>query len=115
MTISNYAFIKNNNVVNTAVFEDPSNELLSHFKNEFELDDIVIATDKTAIGGTFDGTKFWLPKPYESWIKNEEIEEWQAPVAYPSFDEENPKYYLWNEEILNWEEVLENEGISENI
>lgn len=113
MTISNYAFIKNNNVIDTAVFEDPSDELLLQFKNEFELDNIVLATTKTAIGGTFDGTKFWLPKPYESWIKNEDLEEWQAPVSYPLFDEQNPKYYIWNEEILNWEEVLENEEIPE--
>ena len=100
MTIQNYAFIKNNNIVNVAIFEDPSDELLLHFKNEFELDEIVLATDKTAIGGTYDGTKFWLPQPYPSWTKGED--DWEAPVAYPTFDKENPKFYTWDEETISW-------------
>lgn len=105
MTIENYAFIKNNNVVNVVIFEDPTNELLDHFKNEFEVDSIILATEKTSINGTYDGTKFWLPQPYPSWIKNEELNEWQAPIPYPDFDEKNPKYYKWNEDVLNWEEI----------
>ena len=109
MTANNYAFIKNNNIVNIAIFEDPSNELLDHFKNEFELDEIVLATDNASIDGTYDGTKFWLPKPYPSWIKDEELNEWIAPVPYPIFDEEDPKYYFWNEDILNWEEIQASE------
>ena len=104
MTIQNYAFIKNNNIVNVAIFEDPSDELLLHFKNEFELDEIVLATDKTAIGGTYDGTKFWLPQPYPSWTKGED--DWEAPVAYPTFDEENPKYYIWDEDSTSWVENI---------
>ena len=104
----NYAFIKNGEVVNVAVFEDPTDaQLLAHFKDEFSLDNIVLATDKSAVGGTYDGTKFWLPKPYPSWIKNEELSEWVAPVAQPEFDPENPMLYRWNEELLNWEEVAE--------
>ena len=107
MSKSNYAFIKNNNVTNVSVFEDPTIDLLNHFKNEFELDEIVLSTDKTAVGGTYDGTKFWLPQPYPSWIKDEELNEWSAPVSQPEFDPENPIFYVWNEEILNWEEVSE--------
>ena len=102
-----YAFIKNNEVVNVAAFENPSNELLLIFKEHHNLDQIILATDKTEIGGTYDGTKFWLPQPFPSWIKNEELNEWEAPVSYPAFDEENPRYYEWNEEILNWEEITE--------
>jgi hypothetical protein len=113
MANETYAYIKNDTVVNVAVFDNPADELLEFFIKEYDIDKIILATTKTAIGGTFDGTKFWLPKPYESWIKNEDLEEWQAPVSYPLFDEQNPKYYIWNEEILNWEEVLENEGVSE--
>ena len=107
MTTNNYAFIKNNNVVNIAVFEDPTTELLDHFKNEFELDEIILATDKAAIDGTYDGTKFWLPQPYPSWVKDQDLNEWVAPVSQPEFDPENPVSYVWNEEILNWEEISE--------
>ena len=103
MTINNYAFIKDNNIINVSVFEDPNDELLTYFKNEFELDEIVLATDKTAMGGTYDGTKFWLPKPYPSWVKG--ADDWEAPVAYPAFDEEDPKYYTWNEETVSWVEI----------
>ena len=105
MSKTNYAFIKDNNVINIVVFDSPSEELLNIFKNEHSLDQIVFADDKAVINGTYDGSKFWLPQPFPSWIKNEELNEWEAPVPYPAFDEENPKYYTWNEEILNWEEI----------
>lgn len=106
MAEANYAFIKNGEVVNVAVFEDPTDaQLLAHFKNEFLLDNIVKATERVAIGDTYDGTKFWLPQPYPSWIKNEESNEWIAPVAYPAFDEEDPKYYTWDEATVSWVEL----------
>lgn len=101
MAEANYAFIKNNNVVNVAIFDNPSIELLDHFKNEFELDLILEANDKAAINGTYDGTKFWLPQPYPSWVKNEETNNWEAPIEYP----QDGLIYEWNEDILNWEEI----------
>jgi hypothetical protein len=107
MTEINYAFIKDEKVINIVVFDNPNDELLLHFKNEFELDEIVLATDRSIIEGTYDGEKFWYPQPYPSWIKNEELNEWVAPVAHPGLDPENPIFYIWNEEILNWEEVSE--------
>jgi hypothetical protein len=102
MTILNYAFIKNEQVLNIAVFEDPTNELLNHFKNEFELDEIVLATDKATINGTYDGTKFWLPQPYPSWIKNEELNEWQSPVLYPVIEQGSDEFYAWDENTTSW-------------
>jgi len=99
-----YAFIKDGDVVNVAVFEYPTDEqLLDYFKGEFSLDNIILATDKAAVGGTYDGTKFWLPKPYPSWVKG--ADDWEAPVAYPAFDEEDPKYYRWDEATTSWVEV----------
>lgn len=98
MSKKNYAFIKNNNIINIAVFENPSEELLNHFKNEFDLDLIIEATNKTIIGGTYDGKNFWSPKPYPSWIKNEELNEWEAPISYPNDGE----HYIWDEESISW-------------
>lgn len=104
MSTLNYAFIKNSEVINVAVFENPTDaQLLAYFKNEFLLDNIVLATDKAAVGGTWDGTRFWLPKPYPSWVKG--TDDWEAPVAQPAFDEENPKYYTWDEATTSWVEV----------
>ena len=96
----NYAFIKGDDVVNIAVFDDPSDKLLAHFKAEHELDDIILATDKAAIGGTYDGVKFWLVQPYPSWVKGED--DWEAPVAKP----DDGKVYAWDEATVSWKEVV---------
>lgn len=97
----NYAFIKNGEVINIAVFEDSTDEeTLEYFKNEYSLDSIIPATDKTGIGGTYDGEKFWLPQPYPSWTKG--AEDWEAPVDYPTVAEGMPQYYVWDEETTSW-------------
>jgi len=56
------------------------------------------------IGYTYDATKdaFIPPQPFNSWTLNEDTCLWDSPVAYP----EDGKLYKWNEEILNWEEVI---------
>ena len=107
MAEANYAFVVGGNVTNIAVFDDPSAELLAHFKSEFSLDHIVPTGDdtKAAIGGTWDGTKFTLPKPYPSWVLNAD-NDWEAPVPYPTMDPENPKNYTWDEDTVSWKEVV---------
>jgi hypothetical protein len=56
------------------------------------------------IGYTYDSTRdaFIPPQPFNSWILNEDSCLWDSPVPYPTDD----KLYKWNEEILNWEEVI---------
>ena len=56
------------------------------------------------IGYTYDSTRdaFIPPQPFNSWTLNEDTFLWDSPVAYP----EDGKLYKWNEEILNWEEVI---------
>jgi hypothetical protein len=53
------------------------------------------------IGYTYDENRdaFISPKPYNSWILNEQTCLWNAPVARPN----DNNMYKWNEEILNWE------------
>ena len=97
-----YAFIKNGIVFNIAVFDDPSEEILETFKVQHGADIVIEANENTEINGTYDGTKFWRIQPYSSWIKNEELNEWEAPIAKPEFDPENAKYYTWDEETLSW-------------
>jgi hypothetical protein len=106
MAEKNYAFIKGSEVVNIAVFDSPSDDLLSHFKEFYDLDSIVEATSQTIIGGTYDGVKFWLPKPFPSWLKDDETNQWVAPVPKPAFDEKNPTFYEWDETNLSWKEVI---------
>jgi hypothetical protein len=42
---------------------------------------------------------FIPPKPFESWILNEETCRWEAPTPYP----EDGRFYHWVEEDLNWQ------------
>jgi hypothetical protein len=55
------------------------------------------------IGYTFDEQRdaFISPKPYPSWILNEDSCVWEAPVPYP--DETKP--YKWDEDNQEWVEV----------
>ena len=57
------------------------------------------------IGYTYDPVRdaFIPQKPYESWVLNEFSCLWEAPIAYPT----DEKMYFWNEEIVNWEEIVE--------
>ena len=57
------------------------------------------------IGYSYDQTRdaFIPPKPFNSWILNEDTCRWKSPVAMPTTELENNQYYSWNESILNWE------------
>jgi hypothetical protein len=66
------------------------------------------------IGYTYDETRdaFIPPKPYNSWILNEDTCNWEAPVAYPityinnltdKLGNEINDRYIWNESTLTWD------------
>ena len=63
------------------------------------------------IGFTYDSIKdvFIPPKPYPSWILNEQSCLWESPVAYPADGNlatpPGDKHYAWNEEQTNWIEL----------
>tara|TARA_R110001592_G_scaffold260424_1_gene525125 strand:+ start:696 stop:1076 length:381 start_codon:yes stop_codon:yes gene_type:complete len=54
-----------------------------------------------SLGFKYDQTRdaFISPKPFGSWILNEETCHWEAPVAKPD-DEQS---YEWNEETKQWD------------
>jgi hypothetical protein len=54
------------------------------------------------IGDTYDPERdaFIAPKPFDSWILNEETCQWEAPTPYPTDD----KRYVWNDNRGEWEE-----------
>lgn len=47
---------------------------------------------------------FIAPKPFNSWVLDENTCRWEAPVPYPS---DNKQYY-WDEQTLSWVLVPEN-------
>jgi hypothetical protein len=61
------------------------------------------------IGYTYneDIDAFVAPKPYASWVLNEETAIYEAPVAMPedAGTGEPPKRYTWNEQTTSWVEV----------
>jgi hypothetical protein len=57
------------------------------------------------VGYTYDADKdaFIAPKPFPSWILNEDTCDWETPVAYP----DDGKMYRWDEDVTNWVEITE--------
>lgn len=63
-----------------------------------------IRKNYAGIGFTYDSVRdaFIPPKPFNSWVLNEETCLWEAPIPMP----EEKKPYIWNEESLSWVEVI---------
>jgi hypothetical protein len=55
------------------------------------------------IGFQYDQARdaFIAPKPFNSWVLNEDTCRWEAPVVYPN----DGQRYNWNETIQNWEQI----------
>jgi hypothetical protein len=62
-----------------------------------------IRKNYAGIGYTYDQTRdaFIAPKPFNSWVLNEDTCLWNAPVAMPI----NDNRYTWNESTLTWDIV----------
>jgi hypothetical protein len=58
------------------------------------------------IGYTYDAVRdaFYAPKPYSSWILNEDTCYWESPVPIPADANtgEPPKFYEWDEATTSW-------------
>ena len=56
-----------------------------------------------AVGYTYDSIRdaFIPPKPYNSWVLNEDSCQWEAPVEFPDANNR----YNWNEENQEWDYV----------
>jgi hypothetical protein len=59
------------------------------------------------IGMTYDENRdaFIAPKPFNSWILNEDTCIWNAPVSIPTTELQENEYYSWNESTLTWDIV----------
>jgi hypothetical protein len=57
------------------------------------------------IGYSYDRTKdaFIPPKPFASWVLDEETCLWDAPTPKPT----DGKMYVWDEVTTSWKEVVE--------
>jgi hypothetical protein len=66
-----------------------------------------IRKNYAGIGYQYDQTRdaFIAPKPFNSWILNEDTCRWEAPVAMPKIQLEENQHYSWNESTLTWDIV----------
>jgi len=120
--MAHFAQLDENNVV-TQVIVVSNNELLD--ENEVEQESKGIAFCQSLLGGNWIQTSyngnfrknyagvgfyydesrdaFISPKPFDSWILNEDTCRWESPIPYPNDD----KLYTWNEETVSWVEIIE--------
>jgi hypothetical protein len=72
---------------------------------EHKLGGTPLRKNYAGIGYTYDRVKdaFIPPKPFASWVLNEDTCLWDAPVAMP----DDGKIYVWDEATTNWVERTE--------
>jgi hypothetical protein len=72
---------------------------------EHKLGGTPLRKNYAGIGFTYDRVKdaFIPPKPFASWVLNEDTCLWDAPVAMP----DDGKIYTWDEATTNWVERTE--------
>jgi hypothetical protein len=107
-----YGFVNEDGILQeTAVFIDGDTVTLERVKEEFSAHayyKMNLEKELALLGIAYwGGSRFLLPSPYPSWVFNEEINDWEAPIPYPTFNEEDPKYYVWNEATTSWVEASE--------
>lgn len=115
--MAHYAFLDDNNVVTEVITGIDETELIEGeapevWYGKFRSQKCVrtsyngnIRKNYAGIGFTYDEERdaFIPPKPFESWLLDEETCQWQAPKPYPS----NPPkgtWYVWDEEVGDWVE-----------
>jgi len=118
--MAHFAELNNNNIVQRVVVIH-NNELLD--SDNVEQESLGIAFCKSLFGGTWKQTSynssirknfaasghtydnsrdaFIAPKPYPSWVLNEDTCVYVPPVSRPDDD----KNYYWNEATVSWVEV----------
>jgi hypothetical protein len=90
---------ENNKIINVIVATDAS---ITQIAGKFiKCSDVA---GEVSIGGHYnkDNNKFVAPKPFPSWILNEDLV-WESPIGQKPNDE---NLYAWDEENQSWYEIL---------
>jgi hypothetical protein len=110
--MAHYAFLNNENIVTEVIAGVDETELIegldpetwySNFRGQVckrTSYNSNIRKNYAGIGYTYDADRdaFIEPKPFASWLLNEETCVWNPPVAYPT----DGLIYFWNEEDTDW-------------
>jgi hypothetical protein len=111
--MAHYALLDENNIVTQVITGIDETELIEGLDTETWYSQFTGQTCKrtsynqkirknyAGVGFTFDHERdaFIAPKPFDSWVLDEDTCQWTSPVPYPT-DGFN---YFWNETELAWE------------
>ena len=116
--MAHYAYLNDENIVTSVIVgkeTDPTFNGESYYGNGLKCkrtsyntiagvhlnNGVPFRKNYAGIGFAYDEARdaFIPPKPYQSWILNEQSCIWNAPVEKPIGD------YTWDENELNWKEV----------
>ena len=123
--MAHYAKIENGIVVQVMVSEQQDIDLISNKDNIWiqtsyntrggihydfntnepsENQNKALRKNYAGIGYTYDEVRdaFISPKPFESWVLDENSCCWKSPVNHPN----DGNFYKWNEQTLSWEQII---------
>jgi hypothetical protein len=122
--MAHYAFLDENNIVTEVIVGKNENEdnidwevQYGNFRGQsckqtsyntqggvHSLGGTPLRKNYAGIGYIYDAIRdaFIPPKPFNSWILNEDTCLYQAPVSQP----DDGKIYQWAEETLSWKEII---------
>jgi hypothetical protein len=117
LTMSHFAQIDENNIVtqvlvieqdviDTGMFGDPASWIQTSYNTRagvHTLGGTPLRKNYAGIGYTYDAGRdaFYEPKPFASWVLNEDTCIWEAPTPMPV---DGDKVFVWNEETTSWVE-----------
>ena len=118
--MAHYAFLDENNIVTEVITGIDETETIEGLDTETWYGNFRgqvckrtsyngnIRKNYAGLGYKYDEGRdaFISPKPYESWLLDEDTCNWKPPVDYLIFDEADPKYYTWDEATISWVEVI---------
>jgi hypothetical protein len=110
--MAHYAFLDNDNIVTEVITGIDETELIEGLHPEIWYGNFRGQVCKrtsynnnyrknyAGIGFTYDQERdaFIAPKPYPSWILDENTCQWEAPIPLP----DNELEYFWDENITQW-------------
>jgi hypothetical protein len=113
--MAHYAFLDDNNIVTEVIVGIDETELIEGeapdvWYGKFRSQTCVrtsyngnIRKNYAGIGYTYDEERdaFIPPKPFASWLLDEDTCQWESPVPYPS-DAPEGTWYIWDEENQDW-------------
>ena len=98
-------WIKTSYNIRGGVYYDPETNEPAEDQSVINEDEARLRKNYAGIGFTYDRDRdaFIPPKPYDSWVLNEDTCLYDPPVPYPN----DGKFYEWDEETQSWVEVTE--------